>query len=45
MYDKSKDQNLHCINLKYKHLQKELQMIQKKSQFFSQAYANVKCIL
>jgi hypothetical protein len=44
MYDKSKDQNLHC-NLKYKHLKKELQMIQNFPQFFLQAYANVKCIL
>jgi hypothetical protein len=44
MYDKSKNQNLHC-NLKYKHLQKELQMIQNFPQFFLQAYANVKCIL
>jgi hypothetical protein len=33
------------IDLKYKHSQKELQMIQNFPQFISQAYANVKCIL
>ncbi len=40
MYDKPKHQNL-SYNLKWKHLQKKLQIIQNFLQFFLQA--NIKC--
>jgi hypothetical protein len=41
--DKPKQQNL-CYNLKCKHLQKHLQIIQDFPQFFLQAYAHVNVV-